>query len=86
MKHGPPALQAILQNRGGRRGEQSSAWVEQLIDDFRKLKNFYSRKLSDLPDAEEQPEMWAMLMKDYPAEWRELVSGYIEFQDPATER
>eukprot|EP00973_Karenia_brevis_P096181 12431002-Karenia_brevis.AAC.1 len=61
-------------------------WTEQLLDDFDQLKRFYATKLEGMPDAKLQPQAWVALVTKYPNEWKELVTGYCEFEDPALER
>ena len=79
MQHGPPALLALLQSRVGL---QSIPWVAQLLSDFSYLKRYYSAKLGEMPDPKLQPRVWALLINEFPHEWRELVNGYAEYEDP----
>jgi len=86
MEHGPPALRALLQTQVGRRSDEPVPWTAQLLSDFSCMKRYYRTKLDGMPAPTLQPKAWALLISDFPHEWRELVNGYIEYADPCTER
>eukprot|EP00973_Karenia_brevis_P014898 2033769-Karenia_brevis.AAC.1 len=86
LKHAPPSLQAMLQTIHTPRGPVMPPWSKQLVDDMRILKQYFTIKLIEMPDPLMQPQAWAVLMTEFPQEWRMLVVEYIDFHSPFTER
>eukprot|EP00973_Karenia_brevis_P013717 1861422-Karenia_brevis.AAC.1 len=39
-----------------------------------------------MPDPLMQPQAWAVLMTEFPQEWKMLIVGYIDFHSPFAER
>jgi len=86
MQHSPLALRALLQTQVGPRKDQPVPWVVQLLSDFACLKRFYITKLDEMPDPTMQPHAWTSLINEFPYEWKELVNGYTEYENPCTDR
>ena len=74
-----PQLNVLLQtkDRHGRR----LPWVKLVFDDLRFLRVYVSPKLDALQDPEMDPDSWWHRIREFPAEWRDIVNLYRNLDD-----
>eukprot|EP00973_Karenia_brevis_P024777 3416074-Karenia_brevis.AAC.1 len=78
-RHRPKELKALLAvTVRGRR----LPWIKLVVEDLQILHVFHGWHLRDMPDPAVYPDPWIDIMNGYPAEWRQLVSKYVDTASP----
>ena len=72
VRNGPRPRLALLQARGARGSRMP--WTDMILSDLEAMRARLPQKLAGLPDPVEDSRPWLTLMRDIPAEWRELVA------------